>query len=502
VNLLSLLGLLGANGQDPQDPTREATVPTGAAPVPAQNPPFQMKDLPPAMQVLMGRASTGDKAAASAVAPLIEAQMRQRAATQLQQMKGQQEAARAQAFAQGVRGVQERLAANDVDGATMLLPGLSEMGLSESAIKSLQTVIDRHRTKLGAAKMADFYRAHPDLAAALEEGQITVEQALTRADERRKLREEQARADRPKTISTPGGGQALQDPASGAIIDPLLVPGQFSLSPGQTQFQQTPAGPQPVASVAPKADEGTKLTAGQIEDLGASGVRLNGRSRADEIQPQEWALVEARKRQARIDDKLSLVDAVRAGRENERVPTSELARYVEPGALTPARAGTTYKQLQELEGTGKLVHVDPTDVRAVKEFRSYEGPLKDMEASARKLLAMAPGKNLSTAVKLYVGRGLGDSDARVLTGYQQTLGLAVGAVLNKGRPTEADAEAVRALLPNETDTVQSAVEKLNRFRFIMKSREAALLNLPAPEPPRSGAPVQVAPGIQFTPKVR
>ena len=280
-----------------------------------------------------------------------------------------------------------------------------------------------------------------------------------------------------------------------AIPEPKPVE-PFTLSAGQTRYVPTPEGKFAVVQGPEKVtDEIPHAT--QVE-LERAGVRLAGRSRVSQIQPQEWEKlnqVSTAQRLAEKRDALEMAASIRA-QERADTPINEKALfYVDPATLMNPSPDTSRSDLGASVKSGKLVSVRPQDVQNLREMKARVEQLLDMRRIAQRLLATSPGENITRAVQLAVKRGLASSvDAALFNGWGNALSLQVAADFNKGRPSDADRQAVQNVLFNERDTVKTALGKVDEL--IKHYDRLASKNLGVPIDPRKTGSTPTLPGAR------
>lgn len=117
---------------------------------------------------------------------------------------------------------------------------------------------------------------------------------------------------------------------------------------------------------------------------------------------------------------------------------------------------------------GKGVALDVTTARDVSQLQSSIAALNRLEGAAKKVLQAAPGMNLANALKLAVQRGLASSeDLAEFDSISGPLAIQIAAIINKGRPSEPDANAIRMSLVSSRDTVGTGTRKLASMKKLM-----------------------------------
>lgn len=431
----------------------------------------------PVANFLFGRAATGDRAAAQVVAPLIQGLIQQQRDRQERDAVIQTEQRRQALAQQGVRGFQEALSTGDLDGAERVAATLQASGMNVGA---LLTMVGRARSSRLAEVIAQSDLSDPTKAiiiAGLRDGSIDAKTALEKITAHNSATAfdiRQADDGSLIRINKATGETQVVSPGLGKVV-----------GSGSSLVRPGPQGPFAAftAPTAPDKESITKVTADQIADINGvadkTGFRATETTRFSEIPDSVWAAI----RQQKIDDaaarKASLVAAVQAGQENALAPAHVQTRTFNVKTLQPVQGARTVNQINEGIDSGQLVTADPKDISDARQGRSLVQPLNDVERVVKKLMAIAPGQNVANAAKLAVQRGLAtDADARVIEAYSESLGLRIGAVWNKGRPTEADKRAAQIWLPNSTDTVQTALSRIGRLRWMLQSSEDIFLGRP------------------------
>ena len=116
----------------------------------------------------------------------------------------------------------------------------------------------------------------------------------------------------------------------------------------------------------------------------------------------------------------------------------------------------------------KGVALDPTSARSVGQLQSALSALSRLERAATAILATSPGVNLTTALRLAVERKLASSDDLAefdaITG---PLRIQIASIINQGRPSDPDAQAISQGLPSGTDSVKTGVRRLRSTQKLL-----------------------------------
>lgn len=484
MNLLSILKLLGAGQEAPgaENPLSQAPV-TGPAQTanPAQMPGMDPRVATVLANTLAGRAAISGRAAGNpqfqdtaAIAGL------QALAPHL---KANQDAALAQAAVEasqrGVAAFRDKVAQGDWDAAEAMLPTFEAAGMKVNAMQEIVKAGRLRKTGTDLVAAVEASTLAPPTKAAIVAGlksgsidpKVVVEMIQSRVGE-----QEKATADANKPVPL-AANASLVRPTDGSVITTAPAP--------------------------PEKPVVTKVTAEQIGAINSvaykTGFRATEETRFSEIPDSVWGAIREQKRAETAADKAALMEAARIGRDNDPAPPTILARTFDAKTLQPLQGVRSNRVVNEGIDSGRYITADPKDVVQAREARNLMLPLDDVERIAKKLLAIAPGQNLANAMKLALARGLAtDDDARVMEAYKDSLGLRIGAVWNKGRPTKADAEAAAVWLPRPTDTVSGALARVHRLRWMLQSSDDILLGknpraYQDPSAAPSGRPYQLPP---------
>lgn len=128
---------------------------------------------------------------------------------------------------------------------------------------------------------------------------------------------------------------------------------------------------------------------------------------------------------------------------------------------------------------GKAVLLDSASAQAVMSMNATMPSLDRLEKAARAIVAVNPGMNALKAMQIAVQRGLATSeDVAVFDALSGTLGIQLAAIINQGRPTDADANAIRASFAKTTDTVKTASAKFKVMRKLLVDSVDSRLGVP------------------------
>lgn len=129
--------------------------------------------------------------------------------------------------------------------------------------------------------------------------------------------------------------------------------------------------------------------------------------------------------------------------------------------------------------SGKGVLLSAESAQAVMAMNAAMPSLQRLEKAASAILAVTPGMNAMQAMKIAVQRGLATSeDVAVFDALSGTLGIQLAAIINQGRPTDADANAIRASFAKPTDTVKTAAAKFRAMRKLLGDSVDSRLGVP------------------------
>lgn len=144
----------------------------------------------------------------------------------------------------------------------------------------------------------------------------------------------------------------------------------------------------------------------------------------------------------------------------------------------------------------KGVLLDVVTARDVSQLNGILASISRLEAVLPKVLAVSPGGNLGNALKIAVQRGLASSeDVATFDAITGPGRIQVAALVNRGRPSEPDAEAVAQAFPRSTDTVKTGLARLRSLRTMMTdSVDGYLGNPTTPLTRKDLDPVKVVPG--------
>jgi hypothetical protein len=130
---------------------------------------------------------------------------------------------------------------------------------------------------------------------------------------------------------------------------------------------------------------------------------------------------------------------------------------------------------------GKVVMLSPKEDEAFREIQVTRDLVKEQRERLQKILATAPGENIPNAIKLAIQRGVAsNADLTVFERLRDALGVKLGAIYNRGRPTEPDALKFAALMGSVWDTKGTGLATIDTLLKMMDSEEGVLLGRAKP----------------------
>lgn len=111
------------------------------------------------------------------------------------------------------------------------------------------------------------------------------------------------------------------------------------------------------------------------------------------------------------------------------------------------------------------------------EAESTYAILDDLEDGAKKLLTNDPWiKRMGGAAKIKLADMMGSGDPGLvdMVATLESKSLAIAAVINKGRPSDTDKQAVQSGLVKKTDTLDRALQKINALRGVMERTDSSM----------------------------
>ncbi len=126
---------------------------------------------------------------------------------------------------------------------------------------------------------------------------------------------------------------------------------------------------------------------------------------------------------------------------------------------------------------GKTI-VREMDLRIINRINSMLSIVGDLKRVASRELALRPGENAYRALRIAIGRRLGDAGVAEFDALRSNLLGVAGLVQGDTRVSNLDYERVRGFNPQDLDTAESAVARLETLERSLSRMRAALSNLP------------------------
>ncbi len=224
---------------------------------------------------------------------------------------------------------------------------------------------------------------------------------------------------------------------------------------------------------------GPEITAKQAAEFGGAGINLGRRNLISQITTEEFNALDTFDTKSKVDVQRKLATAKLTRKLDEQFSINDLQSIINPHTLESPTFGLTGKELAEGQKSGRFVIASPKAIASARELQGASAPLLRLTELTKTLITAAPGQNLIQALEFAVQTGIASSaDIAVFTTSKQALALELAAIINKGRPSEKDAERIEALFPTERDSVVTAMPKMvNVLRFV---RDKARANLGIP----------------------
>ena len=221
---------------------------------------------------------------------------------------------------------------------------------------------------------------------------------------------------------------------------------------------------------------GAKLTALQSESLVKAGVNLGNRSLvtqitqsefklADELDAKETSRLKSQANAATKDDKL-----------DEFLTVQDMLKVVNPVTLQGPQDNLTRRRLGQGLKDGTFIISTPKNITSARELQGAAAPLLRLFDLTKKLIVAQPGGNLLQALDFFQKNQLAlSADVAIFTTSKDALALQLAAIVNQGRPSEPDKQAILALFPTDRDSIKTGVPKMiNVMRLVNDLAKAKL----------------------------
>ncbi len=124
----------------------------------------------------------------------------------------------------------------------------------------------------------------------------------------------------------------------------------------------------------------------------------------------------------------------------------------------------------------KVKILSPKQEEAFNDIQVVRPQVERVREIMQKILANAPGENIPNGLRLLVQKNLAsDADVRVFTALRDALGVKLGAIYNRGRPTEPDAQKFAALMGSVWDTKVTGTALADALLDLLNDEQAVLL---------------------------
>jgi hypothetical protein len=130
---------------------------------------------------------------------------------------------------------------------------------------------------------------------------------------------------------------------------------------------------------------------------------------------------------------------------------------------------------------GTVILLSPKEDEAFREVQVTRDLVKGQRDRLAKIVASAPGENIPNAIKLAIQRGIAsNADLTVFERLREALGVKLGAIYNRGRPTEPDALKFAALMGSIWDTKGTGLATVDTLLGMLDDEERVLLGRAKP----------------------